>query len=195
MATVVDAMRDGAVALVPTDTVYGLACAPHHPEAVRKIYALKSRPADVRLPVIVSGVDQARALGVDWTPAADRLASEFWPGALTIVAGVVSPAVEWLEGRDEVGMRAPADPLIAAIAEGLGPFLMTSANPHGHDPAPTFQAVLESIDGEPDVAVDGGARSVTASTLVNVNLPEPAIEREGAIPSAEIRRALAADGG
>ena len=187
---VADAMRDGAVALVPTDTVYGLACDPRRPAAARRIYALKSRPAELRLPVIVHGVDQARSLRVDWNGAADRLAAAFWPGALTIAVGAGAPGVEWLADRDEIAIRAPADPLIASIAERLGPFLMTSANPHGQGTAPTFEAVVNSLGGAPDVAVDGGARSVTASTVVNVNLPDPRIEREGAIPAADVERVL-----
>jgi L-threonylcarbamoyladenylate synthase len=190
---IAEALDAGGVAVVPTDTVYGLACRPDAPDAVQAIYDLKARPRDRRLPIIVAGEQHAARLGLTWTDAASRLAQSFWPGALTIAVGVDEPAAAWLEGRDEVALRAPADELLLGLAEKSGPFLMTSANRHGAPTPEALESVLESLEGEPAVALDGGIRGGSPSTLVNVNLPEPAVEREGAIPSGLIDITLAGD--
>ncbi|HEY4349438.1 MAG TPA: L-threonylcarbamoyladenylate synthase [Gaiellaceae bacterium] len=184
------ALEAGGVAVIPTDTVYGLAGLPARPEAVQRIFELKQRPLERRLPVIVAAAEGLGALGIELGPAGERVAAAFWPGALTIVAGVREPAVEWLQGRDEVGVRVPAAPVAIRLAELVGPFLMTSANMHGGGTRSTLAEVLADLAGEPDVAVDGGELSIVSSTLVNVNLAEPAIEREGAVPSEIVMAAL-----
>jgi L-threonylcarbamoyladenylate synthase len=184
------ALAGGGVAVIPTDTVYGLACLPSQPDAVQRIYELKKRPAERRLPVIVGSLADVEALGVDFGPRARRLAAAFWPGALTIAVAVREPAVDWLQGRDEVGIRMPDSDLVRNIAAAVGPFLMTSANSHGAATRSNLRAVIADLAAHPEAAVDGGELDVVSSTLVNMNLPEPAVEREGAVPAAAVLGAL-----
>ena len=181
----------GGVALVPTDTVYGLACLPTDAAAVQATYAMKRRPADRRLPIIVADLPQARAsLPLEWSHDARALAAAFWPGALTIACAVRESRLEWLRGRAEAATRASAHPLIESIARRLGPFLMTSANQHGIQTPTSFDQALAALASPPEIAVDGGVLSGTSSTLVNTNLPRPAIEREGAIAAEAIWNVL-----
>lgn len=187
----IDALRAGGVVLLPTDTVYGLACLPSRPEAVARVYAMKDRPHDVRLPIIVADARHAEAeLPLRWTDAARALAAAFWPGALTIAFGIEPSPLDWLAGRDEAGLRAPAHPFVQDLARSVGPFLMTSANRHGGPTSPTVEQILADLVTPPALVVDGGQLEVVSSTLVNTNLPEPAIEREGAIPAASIATVL-----
>jgi L-threonylcarbamoyladenylate synthase len=180
----------GGVAVIPTDTVYGLVCLPSAYEAVARVFELKQRPPEVRLPVIVGSTESLEPLGISLDDRARRLADAFWPGALTIAFGVRDPEVDWLVGRDEVGVRIPDSALTAALADLVGPFLMTSANVHGGRTQAKLLSVLEDLAGQPDIVVDGGPLDVVSSTLVNLNLPEPTIEREGAIPAADVLRVL-----
>ena len=85
VALAAEALADGSVVAVPTDTVYGLAVDPSRPEAVELLFALKERPADVALPVLVAGPDQVEALTGPLETAAQDLAGRFWPGPLTVV--------------------------------------------------------------------------------------------------------------
>lgn len=187
----IDALRAGGVVLLPTDTVYGLACLPSRPEAVARVYAMKDRPHDVRLPIIVADARHAEAeLPLRWTDAARALAAAFWPGALTIAFGIEPSPLDWLAGRDEAGLRAPAHPFVQDLARSVGPFLMTSANRHGGPTSPTVEQILADLVTPPALVVDGGQLEVVSSTLVNTNLPQPAIEREGAIPAASIATVL-----
>ena len=191
----IDALQAGGVVLIPTDTVYGLACLPSHPEAVRRVYAMKDRPHDVRLPIIVADARQAEAeLPLRWTVAARALADAFWPGALTIAFGIEESSIDWLADRDEAGLRAPAHDFVADLARAVGPVLMTSANRHGGPTSPTVAQILADLVSPPALTVDGGQLEVVSSTLVNTNLPEPAIEREGAIAAQRIAEVLSRAG-
>src|SRR6202023_3228294 len=73
-------LRSGMVVAIPTDTVYGLAVDPMQPGAVGRIFALKRRPSEVALPVLVGGWIQVEAVAGILESAAQELADRFWPG-------------------------------------------------------------------------------------------------------------------
>lgn len=182
--------EDGVI-LTPTDTVYGLICLPTSDIAIQKIFEMKGRPVNRHLPIIAADGEQAEAeLPIIWNETAKRLAAQFWPGALTIACGVTENDVKWLKGRVEVGIRVPDHTYIQKIARKTGPLLMTSANRHGKATPHTMESALGSLAIAPSLAIDGGLLSGAPSTLVNVNLPEPKIERVGAIPESEIEKVV-----
>jgi L-threonylcarbamoyladenylate synthase len=186
---VVVALQGGGVVLLPTDTVYGLAVRPGDDAALARLFAMKQRPLSRNLPVMVADADQARALGAQVTPVAATLLAAFAPGALTVALGLVDPP-GWLAGRDEVAVRIPDDAFLLEVLRAAGPLLVTSANLSGRDTPETMPEVLDQLDGAPDLAVDGGPRPTVPSTLVNCNLPTPAIERVGAVPPEQIEKVL-----
>lgn len=186
-------LHDDGVILTPTDTVYGLICLPDSDRAIQTIFEMKERPLSRHLPVIVADQRQAEeALPLLWNEAAKKLADRFWPGALTIACGVLENDLKWLSGRVEVGVRAPKHPFIQKLARKVGPFFMTSANRHGEDVPHTVEGALGSLSLPPALAIDGGPLSGAPSTLVNVNLPVPKVERAGCIPVSEIEKAIQA---
>jgi len=184
-------LYDNGVILTPTDTVYGLICLPTSDIAIKKIFEMKERPVQRHLPIIVADWQQAKdELPIVWTQPARKLAERFWPGALTIACGVIENDMKWLDGRVEVGIRVPDHMYIRKLAKKMGPLLMTSANRHGEDTPHTIKGALESLAMAPSLAIDGGVLSGAPSTLVNVNLPKPKVERVGCIPESEIERAI-----
>jgi L-threonylcarbamoyladenylate synthase len=184
-------LEGGGVALLPTDTVYGLAVHPTRPEAKERLFAMKRRPGSVNLPIMVASVDDLPPIGVEVTPAARRLMDAFFPGPLSVALGIRPDAAPaWLAGRVECAVRIPDDERLLELLRVTGALLVTSANIHGSPTPETAPEVLAALDGRPDVVLDGGVRKVVPSTLVNCNLPEPVVEREGVIPRREIERVL-----
>ena len=184
-------LYDDGVILTPTDTVYGLICLPTSDIAIKKIFKMKNRPVQRHLPVIVADWKQAKdELPIVWNQPAGKLAEKFWPGALTIACGVKENEVKWLKGRAEIGIRVPDYVYIRKLARKVGPLLMTSANRHGQDTPHTVEGALESLTTAPSLAINGGLLSGAPSTLVNVNLPEPKVERVGVISELEIERVI-----
>jgi len=181
-------LANGAIVIVPTETVYGLAIKPGIAASAQRVYELKARPRDFNLPVVIGAVEQLEELGVDFNDIAQRLARKFWPGPLTLVMGfrddVVRPA--WLEDRVEVAIRFPDFPLLREVARIGGPMLLTSANAHGTGAKNVARDAIDSLHGEADYVIDGGTLSPTPSTIVNVRVVPAVIERIGALTEADL---------
>ncbi len=182
----------GSVVILPTDTVYGLAVQPGSPAGVQRVFELKGRPRSLNLPILIGTTRQLEALGVEADEAVRRLTERFWPGPLTIVTGFApeSRRPDWLAGREEVALRIPDFQLVRETAEAAGPILATSANAHGTPTRLVAAEAAASLHGAVDLVVDGGTLSPVPSTLVNMRLSPPRIERLGAIPEAEIAALL-----
>jgi tRNA threonylcarbamoyl adenosine modification protein (Sua5/YciO/YrdC/YwlC family) len=190
VARAVEALRAGLVVAVPTDTVYGLAVDPWQPDAVERLFALKERPPDVALPVVVGRREQAGPITGPLTGTARRLADRHWPGPLTLVveraegfgADLGGPAA----AQGTVGVRWPDHPLIQALCRQLGPLALTSANLHGATPATTASDVDTAFPEAGDLAVvlDGGVCDGVPSTVVECLSPTIRCLRQGAIPWA-----------
>ena len=185
-------LTEGGVIVVPTDTVYGLAVLPTFPESVKRLFAIKSRPDSVNLPIMVAGIEQLDSLGAKISPSAKTLLeSGYVPGALTLVFGIdAARAPDWLKHRDEIAVRIPDDAFLLSVIRQTGPILATSANRHGQDTPPVVAGILEQLELKPDLAIDGGSIDTVPSTLVNCNVDPVKIERVGVIPAAEIERVL-----
>lgn len=186
-------LADGGVVAYPTDTVYGLGADILNPEAIERVFEIKGRPADAPLPVLLSGVEQLAAV-VDSPPnAAHELASQFWPGALTLVmrTSLSLPAALLREGR--VAVRVPDDPMCRRLIERLGrPITGTSANKTGCPAATTGDEVRAQLGDTVDYVLDAGrSGGGLPSTVVQVTDDEVTILRQGAIPADVIRAALA----
>jgi tRNA threonylcarbamoyl adenosine modification protein (Sua5/YciO/YrdC/YwlC family) len=182
------ALRAGAIVAIPTDTVYGLAVDPSHPRATKALFSLKRRPQDVDLPVLVAGIDQAARLvePPGLSPPAQRLATAFWPGPLTIVVPRRKD-LHWALGprSTTIGLRCPQNSAAQRLCELVGPLAVTSANLHGEPPctdAPAVKALFASV-----VVVDGGEScGGTPSTVVDVTGSNVRCLREGALPWRQI---------
>jgi tRNA threonylcarbamoyl adenosine modification protein (Sua5/YciO/YrdC/YwlC family) len=192
LALAADALRNGAVVAVPTDTVYGLAADPHQPRAIERLFALKERPTSVALPVLVAGRDQLSAVCGPLGRAAEHLAGRFWPGPLTLVVPRRRSFTADLGGppsaRQTVGVRWPDHPVIESLCRRLGPLAVTSANRHGSAPATGAGQVAEIFSGEEGLALilDGGVCQGIPSTVVECRGPAIRSLREGAIPWADL---------
>jgi L-threonylcarbamoyladenylate synthase len=188
-----EVLAGGGVAVLPTDTVYGLAARPGDADAVRAVFRAKDRPEGMHLPILAASRSQVLALGVAFTPAAEVLARWWWPGPLTLALGFADGASRpaWLTTREEVAARIPDHDFLRALLEQTGVLVVTSANPHGAPTPRTAEDVAASLGPTVDLLVDGGRLRDVPSTLVNVRAGEPVVEREGAISRAEIAGALA----
>ena len=144
---------------MPTETVYGLACDAGNPDAVRKVFAAKGRPADNPLIVHIADLSEWAPLVTEIPPLAQKLAERFWPGPLTIIL----PRSERIPsvtagGLDSVGVRFPAHPVAQALIRASGvPIAAPSGNRSG-SPSPTTSAhMLADMDGRIPAILEGGS--------------------------------------
>ena len=168
----VRALRDGGLVILPTETVYGLACDAANPAAVAKVFAAKGRPRFNPMIAHVTGVEAALAFA-DLDARARRLAETFWPGPLTLVAPIRDPdAVCDLAraGLGTVAVRAPDHPLAQALLDTFGgPVAAPSANRSGRPSPTTFADAMEETGDAAAATLDGGpCRVGLESTVVGV---------------------------
>ena len=186
----VRAIRRGGVIAMPTDTLYGLAVDPFRSEAVDRIFAVKGRAAERGLPLVAADVEQVTTCIGALPPLAERLASRFWPGPLTLL--LVAPATlppALGGGTASVGVRVPAHAVARALCRACGcPLTATSANMSGAAPSASPDDIARTLGGRIDVLVDAGmAPGGPPSTIVDARGDAPLLVRQGAILWDEIR--------
>ncbi len=153
-----DALEQGDLVAIPTETVYGLAARADSAEAVEKIFKLKQRPSDNPLIVHIGHMDQLDELALDVSPQAHALAEHFWPGPLTLVLRSKGnlPSVT-TAGLDSVAIRMPSHPTTLKLLQELDfPLAAPSANISGR-PSPTLaEHVAADFEGQLEWILDAG---------------------------------------
>ncbi len=184
-------LKAGDVVAFPTETVYGLGANALDEAAVSKIFFAKGRPAHNPLIVHVADIAQARALTTDWTPEAEALARELWPGPLTLVLkknGAVPGIVT--AGGDTVAIRCPDHPVALALLRKCGfPLAAPSANRSNYISPTSAGHVLRSLNGRIPLILDGGPcmAGIESTVLSLVEMPAT-ILRPGPIHAAMLQK-------
>ena len=189
----VEAIRGGRLAVVPTDTVYGLAASPYSEAPVRRLYRAKGRDEIQPTALVAADLDVLLECVPELRGRAGTIARALLPGAFTLVLPNPARRFPWLTGSspEAIGVRVPelAGPGGEVLAR-VGAIVATSANlPGGPDPR-TLDEVPEQIRAAAAAIVDGGELAGTPSTVIDFTGPEPIVLREGAIPGAEALRVV-----
>ncbi|MFK7602381.1 L-threonylcarbamoyladenylate synthase [Deinococcus sp. SM5_A1] len=178
-------LLQGGVVAYPSETVWGLAVLPDHPEGVERLYEVKGRAA--HRPVQVSCQDARAALDLARPSAALTALSVLWPGPLTLVTPALTGTPSTLAPGGLVGLRVPSHPLALALLRRCGGRLLTtSCNPSGQPPALTAAQAQDMALADfvlPEVQAAGeGPVGGQASTVVQ--LPEGTMLRSGPLDRA-----------
>lgn len=188
-------IRSGGVVVAPTETSYMLTGLASEPGVVERICALKNRPADKPLPVIIGSIEVAHEQ-LEWTPRAQRLAEKFWPGPLTIVIRRKSGFLEALPAPGgTLALRIPGLAFARELAKACGgPIVSTSANVSGDAPCYSIDDLPNSFVSRMDGMVNAGTLpQQTASTIVKLDGDDVQVLRPGPIDEATIHEALCID--
>jgi L-threonylcarbamoyladenylate synthase len=185
------ALKAGHLVAFPTETVYGLGADARNPDAVKRIYDVKDRPADHPLIVHISSINQLEKWTSEISDYAIALARNFWPGPMTLIFRRSAIAPDFITGGQEtVGLRIPSDPLALALIEEFerisdSAIVAPSANRFGHVSPTTAHAVSAELGKyltSDDQILDGGACTVgVESTIIDCTGERPRILRPGAI--------------
>jgi L-threonylcarbamoyladenylate synthase len=183
------ALADGRLVILPTETVYGLAADAGNPGAVADLYAAKGRPQFNPLIAHVAGLAEAEKIAV-FDDRARALAAAFWPGPLTLVLPIADErAVCDLAraGLETVAVRAPAHPLAQALLKAFGgPVVAPSANRSGRPSPTTYADAMEETGASAAAGLDGGACAVGLESTVVSLLDAPRLLRPGSVTREEI---------
>ena len=170
--------KSGEIAVIPTDTVYGVVARAEDPQAVARLYKLKSREAKPGT-IVAASIDQLVELGVKrrYLTAVEQ----FWPGAVSVII----PCGENLEyihqGVGSLAFRIPDDPWLRSLLEQTGPLLTSSANQPGEPPATTIEEAKAYFGDQVDWYEDGGVINREPSTVIRIIDDAIEIVRLGAV--------------
>lgn len=184
----VAAIREGRLVVIPTDTVYGLACAASTEEAARRLYALKGRPAIQPTALVAASVDVLVEHVPELRGRSEAIARALLPGPYTLVLPNPSRRYAWLNADrpTAIGVRVPAVAGPArAVLDAAGIVVATSANLAGGPDPCRVADVPDAILSGVAAIVDGGDLPGLPSTVIDLTGERPEILREGAVSGAE----------
>ena len=188
----VAALRRGDLAVLPTDTVYGIAADAFSPPAVDRLLAAKGRGRDMPVPVLVGSWRGVDGLADHVTPSVRSLVEAFWPGPLTLIVKA-APSLAWDLGetRGTVAVRMPLHPVALAVLAETGPLAVSSANRTGMPPATDAAQALEQLGSSVAVYLEAGSSGeAVPSTIVDLTGDVPQVRRAGALDLAALQEVL-----
>jgi len=175
------------IAIVPTETVYGIA-ATLDPDALLKVFHAKGRPDHKPLIVGVANADMARQLVSEWPDKADTLAERFWPGPLSLVLPKAAN-IPYLvtAGGSTVAVRAPKHDVTLRLIEFVGkPLVLTSANRSGGAPPKSAAEAVAQFGMSVSYVLDDGPTTIGIESTV-YDVASERVLRQGAVSHEEIR--------
>lgn len=193
IAAAAKVIREGGVIVMPTETVYGLACDALNAEAVNRVYEIKDRPNENPLIIHLADWSDLGKVALSWPAVAEKLAQAYWPGPLTLVLPRHPDVpMETTGGRETVAVRIPRHHVAREVIKAAGcPVAAPSANVFmGLSPTKAYD-IDPVIQVEVDIILDGGPCEVgLESTVVDLTEEHPVILRPGGVGRAEIQALL-----
>jgi len=189
----VEAIRAGRLAVIPTDTVYGLVTSPYSAAPVRRLYRAKGRDELQPTALVAADLDLLLECIPELRGRAGTIARTLLPGAFTLVLPNPARRFSWLAGSnpEAIGVRVPKlAGLGGEVLVEVGVVAATSANLPGAPDPRTLDEVPETIRVAAAALVDGGELEGTPSTVIDFTGSEPVVLREGAASAAAALRVV-----
>jgi L-threonylcarbamoyladenylate synthase len=190
-------LHDGALIAFPTETVYGLGADARNPDAVRRLFAAKGRPAEHPVIVHLADADLLPRWAREVSASARSLAQAFWPGPLTLILPRAKTVLDVVTGgQDSVGLRVPGHPVAQALLSrlldlGSDGIAAPSANRFGRISATNARHVADEFTDAVAMVLDGGSSEHgIESTIVDLTTGKPLLLRPGAITAEALGRVL-----
>lgn len=192
VAAAIEAVKNGQLVVLPTDTVYGLGADAFTPRAVKALLDAKGRGRQMPPPVLIGSRYTLDGLVMSLPRAANDLVEAFWPGALTIVVEH-APSLQWDLGdtNGTVAVRMPLHPVALEVLRETGPMAVSSANLTGEPAATTAEQAREQLSYKVSVYLEAGeCPNPVPSTIIDLTGDRPKIVRAGAISGEQIREVV-----
>ena len=197
----VQALVEGKLVAVPTETVYSLTASALDPQAVDRLLAAKRRQPDGRpFSLAIKSADDALDYVPQMNRLAQRLARRCWPGPVTLVCSDDHPASVLTQlapnvraavvPSGSVGLRVPGHPVFLDVMKLLaGPLVISSANRTGQPEAKTAEEVVRAFGDDVHMVLDDGqSRFGLSSTVVKVDDNGFQLLRSGIVSEPTLRR-------
>jgi L-threonylcarbamoyladenylate synthase len=184
------AVKNGGLAVIPTDTSYALICDAFNVGAITKLRMAKKQNSDVALPIAAASIETIRGVA-NFSTVANDLASALWPGPLTILT-IAQDSLTWNIGQagSALAVRVPHHEVAQAVLTGIGPTVMTGAQQAGDAAVQTVEQAQAALSDLVDVYLDGGALSPRISTVIDATTDHVRMIRKGELSLSQVREVM-----
>lgn len=182
----VEVLKDGGVIILPTDTLYAIACDALNPKAIEKVCRLKGiNPEKTNLSILCNDISMVSDYA-KFDNYAFKLMKENMPGPFTFLFKASSSLPRAFKGRKIVGIRIPDNEAVRKIVEALGnPLLSTSIKFEDDDFGTNPDLIEEAYNNKIDLIIKGEEGSLQPSAIIDCTGETPEIVREGPKPLEE----------
>jgi len=175
----IEAVTEGSIIGIPTETVYGLGVDPYSEEAVKNLFTIKERDDSKPVSLLVPSYDSVHKLNI--ITDIPEVVDLYWPGPLTVVVETSEKFVDGVgtKSPNTIGIRVPDNELAIELLNITGPLAVTSANLSGQKEAKNHQDAEEVFKDSVKHYIEGEADHGNGSTVVDLREPGGEILREG----------------
>lgn len=176
------ALKKGGIAVISTDTLYGVVARAFDKKAVARLYALRRETRKKPFIVLISSIQELAAFGIQQNAAALQFLKTVWPGKVSVILPCNTKQFSYLHlGTKTVAFRFPKSVKLRSLLRKTGPLVVPSANREGEKPAETIAEAKKYFGNAVDMYVNAGRRHGTPSTLISLIDGTPKILRVGAV--------------
>lgn len=184
--TITTILKKGGVAILPTDTLYGIVGIASNKKTVERIYKIKGRDNGKPCIILITTMDQLKNFGITLGPNTEeyRFLRHVWPGKVSVVLPCMKPSLKYLHrGTNALAFRmvSAKNRNLFTLIESVGPLVAPSANPEGMKPAENSKEAQSYFGKSVDAYTGGPTKDTRASTLVSLLGPKPKILRQGSV--------------
>lgn len=182
IAEAVDTLKEGGIIVIPTDTLYAVACDALNPKAIEKVCRMKGiNPEKTNLSILCEDISMASDYA-KFDNYAFKLMKDNTPGPFTFLFRAASSLPRAFKGRKIVGIRIPDSDVVKKLVGALGgPLLSTSISYSDEDYAINPDLIAEAYEDKADMMIAGEEGKIQPSAIVDCTGPEPEIIREGPV--------------
>jgi len=175
-------LLEGKVAVIPTDTIYGLSSQALSETAVEKIYQIKQRKTSKPMIILIADIEDLALFGIETDEKVKKILEKVWPGKVSAILPCSSAKFHYLHrGANTLAFRLPARADLRELIKATGPLISTSANLERSFPASTIEEVKKYFGGQVNIYIDEGRLNSIPSTLIWFKNGEPVVLRQGEV--------------
>ena len=178
--TLCKALQMGKIAVIPTDTIYGIVSVAFNKDTVEKIYKLRKRNPTKPFIILISSLKDLKHFGIVLTQKQKDLLQKIWPNPVSVILACPESKFQYLHrGTKTLAFRMPKNKDLLELLERVGPLVAPSANFEGGKPAENIKEAKKYF-GDNVLYVDGGKLTGKPSTLIDLIGSKPKVVRQGA---------------
>jgi len=180
---ITNALKQGAIMVYPTETLYGLGCDAYNENAYNKLLEAKKRPSKKTMLLLISSLKMALNLANNKQKILRIIANQFWPGPLTVLIEAKPNVPPWITNEEnKIAFRISNNKFTQLLIKKLNsPIISTSANISGSKPSNTISEAIEQFSDKVDIYIDAGKLESPPSTIIDISQLPAKIIREGLI--------------